>query len=101
MQKRAAAPRDWIGAKQGKWALIESLVDDNGVLPQFDCDAVNPLLPRDLRDTYRLVGQLGAPAIRVSRDAGGRLYVWRPDVERWRAWQKDARDGVVETGRIW
>jgi hypothetical protein len=99
--EKLAPPKDWIGAKDKQWVPVESLENDDGILPNFHADNVNPLLARDLRENYQLVGQLGTPAIRVSKDEAGHLYLWKPDVSRWLRWQQDVQDGVIEIGRIW
>lgn len=100
MEKAVAAPGGWIGAADKRWLPESTLAGEDGLLPDVQYDPVNPELPRDMREGYKLVSQLGSPAIRAARAPTGMLLLWKEDVERWRAWQLERDEGEVEFGSI-
>jgi hypothetical protein len=93
-------PREWVGGCEQRWVHADELIDDKGWMPAIDFDPVNPHLSRDLRDSYRLISQTGDPMVRAARD-GDRYFLWRSDVERWEAYQRNISLGQIETGTLW
>ncbi len=100
MDRAVAPPGEWIGAATKGWLPESTLAGDDGLLPSVQYDAVNPMLPRDMREGYRLVSQMGSPAIRAALAPAGHLLLWREDVERWRSWQRECDEGTIEFGNI-
>lgn len=99
MTKNLTPPREWIGACEAQWVALDATMTDDGFIPGFELDPVDPHSSRDLRDNYRLCSQTGEPMIRACK-TGDQMFLWRPDVARWQEYQRNVSLGEIECGTL-